>query len=193
MIDTMETKQQKAMQIQYKDMAVKDLNIRRIYEELGEIQKVCRDVRRYYETNDSTLINDLDGDEKEAFKFKMIFGDLCTECDKMLDDLNKAWIPECFDLFFVAVGAGKYFRGLHGYDTYQRAWVPLGYSDDSAEDESKEALKRLTKDNLIDAARQCFWIYQSFIALHQRYDCLKETLYVILAKISAKSRIYSNF
>ena len=78
MIDTMETKQQKAMQIQYKDMAVKDLNIRRIYEELGEIQKVCRDVRRYYETDDSTLINDLDGDEKEAFKFKMMFGDLCT-------------------------------------------------------------------------------------------------------------------
>ena len=55
MIDTMETKQQKVMQIQYKDMAVKDLNIRRIYEELGEIQKVCRDVRRYYETDDSTL------------------------------------------------------------------------------------------------------------------------------------------
>ncbi len=48
MIDTMETKQQKAMQLKYKDMAVKDLNIRRIYEELKEIQKVCRDVRRYY-------------------------------------------------------------------------------------------------------------------------------------------------
>ena len=48
-----------------------------------------------------------------------------------------------------------------------------------AEDESKKALKRLTKDQLIAAARQCFKVYQSFIALRYRYDCLKAAMDIL--------------
>ena len=48
-----------------------------------------------------------------------------------------------------------------------------------AEDESKKILKRLTKDDLIEASRQCFKVYQSFIALRYRYDCLKAAIDIL--------------
>ncbi len=179
MIDDMETKQQKARQLRYKKPIVKDLNLQKIYEELWDIQEECENIHWYYETDDDTLINALDGDEDEAYEFKMMFGDLCAECDKMLDDLKEEWVPKCFDLFFVAIGAGEDFGGLLGLDTFEQDYFGLDCSDIFAEDESKKALKQLTKENLIAAARQCFRIYQSFIALRYRYDCLKAAMDIL--------------
>lgn len=37
----------------------------------------------------------------------------------------------------------------------------------------------MTKDELIAAARQCFRVYQSFIALSHRYDCLKAAMDIL--------------
>lgn len=80
MIDAMETKRQKAKLLRYKKPIVKDLNLQSIYEELWDIQEECENVHWYFETDDETLINALDGNEDEAFEFKMMFGDLCAEC-----------------------------------------------------------------------------------------------------------------
>lgn len=169
----------KSRQLRYKKPIVKDLNLQSIYEELWDIQEECENVHWYYETDDDTLLNALDGDEDEAYEFKMMFGDLCAECDQMLTDLKEEWVPKCFDLFFVAIGAGEDLGGLLGYDTYEQDYFGLDCSDIFAEDESKKALKQLTKDNLIAAARQCFRIYQSFIALRHRYDCLKAAMDIL--------------
>ena len=83
----------------------------------------------------------------------MMFADLCAECDRMRDDLDEEWIPDCFDRFFVAVGAGEDFVGLLGYDTYEQDYFGLSCTEAWAEDESKKVLKRMTKDELIAAAR----------------------------------------
>ena len=48
-----------------------------------------------------------------------------------------------------------------------------------AEDEAKKVLKRMTKDDLIAAARQCFRIYYSYISLRYRYDCLKNSMDIL--------------
>ena len=109
----------------------------------------------------------------------MMFGDLCAECERMLEDLNEEWIPDCFDRFFVAIGAGEDFGGLLGYDSYEQDYFGLSCIDAFAEDESKKILKRLTKDDLIAAARQCFKVYQSFIALRYRYDYLKAAIDIL--------------
>jgi len=178
-MNTEKTKRQKARQLRYKKPIVKDLNLASIYEELCDIQEECEEVHWYVDEDNETLIDALDGDEDEAYEFKMMFADLCAECEKMRQDLNEEWIPDCFDKFFVAVGAGDNFGGLLGYDSYEQDYFGLSCMDACAEDESKKVLKRLTKDDLIAAARQCFKVYQSFIALRHRYDCLKAAMDIL--------------
>lgn len=173
------TKQEKAIQLRYKKPIVKELNLMNIRQELCDIQEECENVHWYFDTDEDTLINALDGDEDEAYEFKMMFGDLCAECDRMIEDLNEEWVPDCFDRFFVAIGAGDDFGGLLGFDSYEQDYFGLSCSEVFAEDESKKALERLTKSDLIAAARQCFRVYQSFIALRYRYDCLKAAMDIL--------------
>ena len=178
-IDAEETKRKKASQLRYKKPIVKNLNLDSIREELWDIQEECENVHWYFDTDEDTLINALDGDEDEAYEFKMMFADLCAECEWMSGDLEEEWIPDCFDRFFVAVGAGGDFGGLLGYDTYEQDYFGLTCEEAWAEDESKKVLKRMTKDELIEAATQCFRVYQSFIGLRHRYDCLKAAMDIL--------------
>lgn len=179
-MDAEKTKRQKARQLRYKKPIVKGLNLMTIRDELWDIQEECEDVHWYADTDEETLINALDGNEDEAYEFRMMFGDLCAECEKMLEDLNEEWVPDCFDQFFVTIGAGEDFGGLLGYDSYEQDYFGLSYYEETvAEEESKKALKRLTKDDLIAASKQCFRIFQSFIALRYRYDCLKAAIDIL--------------
>ena len=103
----------------------------------------------------------------------------------MLCDLSEEWVPKCFDIFFVAAGAGNVgvYEGLAGYDGYEQDYIGLtSYDILDAEDESNKILKRLTKDELIAASRQCFRIFQSYISLTYRYDCLKATMDILKDK-----------
>ena len=61
-----------------------------------------------------------------------------------------------FDIFFVVMGAGQNFGGILGFDIYEQDYFGIDCLDAFAEEEGKKILKRLTKDNLIAAARQCF-------------------------------------
>lgn len=179
MMSAEETKRYKAKQLRYKKPIVKDLNLWTIKQELWDIQEACEDVRWYSDTDEDTLINALDGDEEEAYEFKMMFADLCAECERMRNDMEEEWIPDCFNRFFVAAGAGESFGGLLGYDSYEQDYFGLSCEETWDEDESKKVLKRMTKDELIAASRQCFRVYQSFIALRNRYDCLKASMDIL--------------
>lgn len=178
-MDADHTKREKAKKLRYKKPIVKELNLMTIQMELSDIQGECEDVRWYFDSDDDSLLNALDGNQDEEYEFKMMFADLCMECDRLIVDLQEEWVPECFDHFFVAIEAGEDFGGLLGYDSYEQDYFGLSCSAVWAEDESKKALKRLTKDQLIAAARQCFKVYQSFIALRCRYDCLKAAMDIL--------------
>lgn len=179
MIDAAETKRRKALKLRYRKPIVKNLNLESIWQELWDIQEQCENVHWYFDTDEETLINALDGDEDEAYEFKMMFGDLCAECEYMMEDLEQEWVPDCFDSFFVAIGAGESYGGLSGYDSYEKDYFGLSCTEAWAEDKSKTMLKRMTKDELIAASRQCFRVYQSFMALRHRYDCLKAAMDIL--------------
>ncbi|MFR3882828.1 MAG: hypothetical protein ACLTX6_11460 [Lachnospiraceae bacterium] len=51
-----------------------------------------------------------------------------------------------------------------------------------AEDEAKKKLKQMTKDELIQAIRQCFKVYQSYIGLRNRYDSMKAAIDILRDK-----------
>lgn len=174
-----ETKREKARALRYKKPIVRDLNLMSIKETLYDIQEECESVRWFTDTEEETLINSL-GSEDQAYEFRMMFADLCAETERMLCDLEDEWVPKCFDIFFVAAGAEDGLGGgLLGYDSYEQDYFGLDCSYLYAEDEAKKTLKRMTKDELIDASRQCFKIYQSFIALSYRYDCLKSAMDIL--------------
>lgn len=175
------TKINKAKQLRYKKPIVKNLNLDTITQDLWDMQEACEEVHWFTDSDDGeeTLINALCGDEDEAYEFKMSFADLCAECDKMLEDLHEEWVPECFDIFFVAAGAGETYGGLLGYDEWEQDYFGLNTSESFAEDEAKKKLKQMTKDELISAIRQCFKIYAAYIGLRNRYDSLKAAIDIL--------------
>lgn len=146
MEDAEEIKRFKARQIRYKRPIVKDLNLDTITQDLWDIREECENIRWYTDSEDGTdsLINALDGDEDEAYEFKMAFADLCAECDRMSEDLNEEWVPECFDIFFVAVGAGESYGGILGWDSFEQDYFGISCTDSFAEDEAKKKLKQMT-------------------------------------------------
>ena len=141
-MDFDETKRLKAKNLRYKKPIVKNLNLESITQKLWDIQEECENIRWYTDSEDGTdsLINALDGDEDEAYEFKMAFGDLCAECDQMREDLYEEWVPECFDIFFVSIGAGDLEGGLLGYDSYEGDYFGISCLDSFAEDEAKKKL-----------------------------------------------------
>lgn len=184
LIDAEETKRFKAKQLRYKKPIVKNLNLDFIQQDLWDIQEACEEVHWFTDSDDGedTLINALNGDEDEAYEFKMEFADLCAECERMFEDLKEEWVPECFDIFFVSAGAGESYGGLLGFDEYEGDYFGIGCSDSWAEDETKKKLKQMTKDELIASTRQCFKVFQAYIGLRNRYDSLKAAIDILRDK-----------
>ena len=176
-----EVKRIKVKELRYKNAIVKELNLDTIIEELYNIQEECENVKWYTDSDDGTdsLINALEGDEDEAYEFKMSFAILYAECDQMIKDLNEEWVPDCFNTFFVAIGAGESNGGILGWDSYEGDYFGISCIDSFAEDEAKKKLKRMTKDELIAAARQCFKVYHAYIGLQNRYHNLKSAIDIL--------------
>lgn len=161
MVDAEETKRFKAKNLRYKKPIVRNLNLASITQDIWDMKEECENVRWYTDSEDGedSLINALDGDEDEAYEFKMAFSDLCAECERMFEDLREEWVPECFDIFFVAAGASDSGGGLLGWDAYDQDYMGISCTDSLAEDEAEKKLKQMTKDNLIAATRQCEVLY----------------------------------
>lgn len=168
-----ETRRNKAKQLRYKKPIVKDINLWAIRDELDDIACACDEVRYFWESDDETLLNALDGDEDDAYEFKMAFADLCAECDQMREDLENEYVPQCFDILFVAVGAGDYGGGYLGWDSYEQDYFGIGLLDSWVESEASKQLKRLTKDQIIEAVGACLKVLYSYIGIRYRYDSLK--------------------
>lgn len=180
----MNQKKEKARELRYRKPIVKNLNLEFIEQDLWDIQDECECVRWYTDSDDGedSLLNALIGDEDEAYEFRMMFADLCAECDRMEFDLKEQWVPECFDIFFVSAGAADDFGGLLGFDSYEQDYFGISPYESFAEDEAKKKLMRMTKEDLITSARQCFKVYQAYIGLRHRYDCLKSAMDILKDK-----------
>lgn len=180
-IDSEETKRYKARQLRYRKAIVKNLNLDFIREELYEIEEECNNVKWYFDSEDGSdsLLNALDGDSDEEFEFKMMFCDLCAECEQMQEDLQNTYVPECFDDLFVAIGASGYGGGLLGWDAYEQDYFGIELDDRVAESESRKRLKRLTKDQFIECAQACFKVLYAYLGVRHRYDCLKASFDIL--------------
>lgn len=181
---TQNDRQAKARAMRYKKPLVRGLNLAAIQERLFEIGSEVDDVRWYTETDAETLTQALVGDEDAAEEFKLMFAELSSDCAQMQSDLDELdnfdALPECFDLFFVAVGAGDSWGGYMGFDSYMGDYFGIDrWEGEQGRKVATAKLERMTKAQLIDAARLCFSVYQSYVGLIYRYDCLKASLDIL--------------
>lgn len=169
------SKEEKARNLRYKKAMLAGLNFEEIQNTLYDISGVCSEYQYYFEKDDDTLLNALDGDEEQEYEFKMMFSDLSYECDQLYDVMNNAYVTEHFDDFFVGImrNGGSGFKAL-GFDSYQEDYYGLtSYESELASNESAKRLKRLTKDELISVCGQCFGLAISFFNIQYKYDYLK--------------------
>lgn len=175
---TEEMRRHKARQFRYKKPICRNLNLQQIRDELCEMQETCADVR-WFESDEENLLAAMDGDEDEAFEFKMAFADLCVELERFQEDLEDEWVPECFDDFFPAIGGGG-FDELMGFDTFEGDYFGLTpYEYDWAKDESQKRICRMTKKELLEAAGACLKVAMAYMAVRYRYDCLESSLRIL--------------
>lgn len=174
-----EMKRNKAKQLRYKKPIHRNINLDSIKQDLWDIQSECEEIRWYTDSEDGedSLINALNGDDDEAYEFKMAFADLCAECEMMSRDLEEEWVPECFDIFFAAASAEP--GDLLGWDAFEQDYFGIDVHSSFAEDEARKKLKQLTKDDLISASRQCFKVYHAYMGLRNRYDNLKAAIDIL--------------
>lgn len=177
MIKAEETRKEKARNLRYKKPIAKKLNLDVIKEALWDISEACYDVQYYVDRNDDTLLNVLDGDEDDVWEFKMMFSELVAECEQMRQDLEDEYVPEYFDLFFAAVDKNG---EMLGYDTWEHDYYGLNhYESKCANKEASKKIKVLTKDQLIETMQVCFCVYQAYIGLQYRYDCIKAAMDIL--------------
>lgn len=173
-----EKKAYKAKQLRYKKPIVRGLNLDTIQEELWDMISACEDIH-WYDNNEESLVNALDGDEDEAYEFKMAFSDLEAELEQFQADLESEYISDYFDVLFPAVGA-KYAGGYLGFDQYEGDYYglePFEYS--FAENEAAKKIMSLTKKEILEVIGQCLKIAYQYMAIRYRYDCLKTSIEIL--------------
>ena len=132
-----EKKQLKAKNLRYKKPIAQYMSLDFIRESVWDMQEVITDVQWFIE-DEANLVNAMNGDEDDAYEFKMAFSDLAAELQQFEEDLNDEWIPECFDDLFPAAGA-DFFGGFLGYDAYEHDYFGLSpYEYNWAEQEAEK-------------------------------------------------------
>ena len=181
----------KAKAMRFKKPMSKELNWYSIREYAWQIQNDCADIRWMTE-DEEQLVDLMDGDEEQAFEFRMAFSDLSNQCEEFLEELQELQRYDfmstdsddedeatLFDLFFPAIGSND----MMGYDVLEQDYFRLDrYEEEWAEKEARKKLKRLTKDQLFDLAGMALGIARNYISLSYRYDCLKNSIDILKGK-----------
>lgn len=179
------TRQEKARQLRYKKAVLDEFNLESIQTELWEITEECDNIRWVEDGDERTLIDALDGDEEEAFEFRMMFSELSAECEHLHNILSEEYINEYFDDFLAGVSDGSGMRMI-GYDTYEEDYYGLtSFEGQKGCAEAQKRLERLTKKEIIAAGNQTFRLLICFLNVRYKYDYLKASFDILKGKNTA--------
>lgn len=183
-----EKKAYKAKRLRYKKPIARDLNIETIQSELWDMISACEDIH-WYDNDEESLVHALDGDEDEAYEFKMAFSDLEAELEQFQEDLDSEYVSDYFDTLFPAAKA-SYAGGYMGFDQYEGDYYGLEPYDYSfAEDEAAKKIMSLTKKEILEAVGQCLKIAYQYMAIRYRYDCLDAAIEILRGKNMERIRV----
>lgn len=172
-------KAEKTRNLRCKRPALADLGFEIITSRLEEMQSQCYDIHWAFD-DDETLLNALDGNEEEAWEFKMMFIDLEGQIDRLLEAMDSNFIydgsPETdFNDMSVALIGNRY--NLIGYDYDEEDYFNLtGYDSDLAFSKAGERVMRMTKKEMLAQIGQTLGLILSFQNISMMYEALKSTI-----------------
>lgn len=180
-----EIKANRTCNLRYKRPALASMGWDAMRTELDDIREACYDVHWFTDQDDETLLNALDGDEDEAWEFRMAFSSLEASADSLYEAINDnfgRWDCEDAEREYndctVALIGNRY--RMVGYDGDEEDYYSLtGYEPELAFTEAGKRLMRLTKKDMISTIGQCVGTLIAFLDLRQQYDYLKATLDIL--------------
>ena len=173
-------RKEKARKLRYKHAILPGMNIEDIRSWAYDAREACSEYE-YADTNNyEELVDKLDGDEEEALSYRDAFVTLTADLDQLLNNLDQEWVPDCFDDMMVGISGG-YDAPMCGFDAFEGDYFGLevSWEKKAAMDEAKERLKRMKKDDLIDAAGRCIRVALSYMALSHRVDDLQAAAEIV--------------
>lgn len=176
-------KEQRTRALRYKRPALASMGYEWLDSELGEIAEACNDVA-WYAQDDDALLAALDGDDEEAFEFRMMFSDLSTQCSALqsrlyeLGQRDEDGAARTYNDCTVALIGNRY--QTIGFDTLEEDYYSLtSYQQELAHTEAGKRLMRHTKAEILSIIGQSVGILVAFLDMRQRYDYLKATMDVL--------------
>lgn len=173
------SKADRSRNLRYKRPALAELSYSTIVDILENISNECYEIHWAYD-DDETLINAFDGNEEEAFEFKMMFNDLELEADRLRETINELFgcsdDPERdFNDMSVALIGNRY--NLIGFDDYEEDYFNLtGYDSELAFSEAGKRVMRKTKAEMLSQIGQTLGLILSFQNVSMKYEALKSTI-----------------
>lgn len=178
------TKASRTRDLRYKRPALASLSYHAIRTELWDIRDACEDIHWFTDQDDDTLLNALDGEEDEAWEFRMAFSDLEAKADRLERIIGDycGWegsrFGDIYDDCTVALIGDRY--KVLGYDFVEEDYFALtAYDEELAQPEAGKRLMRRTKAELLSTIGQCMGILLAFLDLRQQYDYLKATFDIL--------------
>lgn len=167
------TKAEHARNLRYKKAALSTLSYDSITDELYTISSACADIQ-YFMTDDESLVAALDGDDDDAYEFRMMFSDLSAKCEQLDEAVQDSNVRDYFDDFMVGILGNKY--NTVGFDSCEEDYFGLTrFEGELAQTESGKRIMALTKQNIISVAGQCLGTALAFLDVRYAYDYLKAT------------------
>ena len=173
------TKADRCRGLRYKRPALAELGYRAIIDRLETIQEECSEIHWAFD-DDETLINAFDGNEDEAYEFKMMFADVESTAmrlsDALYDNFSYDDDPEReFDDMSVALIGNRY--NMVGYDGYEEDYSALtGYDAEIAATEAGRRVMRKTKSEMLASVGQVMGIILAFQDVQLKFDYLRATV-----------------
>lgn len=152
----------------------------------------CDEVKWWCDTYDETLLNALQGDEDDAYEFKIAFADLQAQCDRFLGVLQEWRYSEDaerdFDDCAVALIGNRY--NCVGYDDFEEDYYSLtSYETSLAHTDAGKRVMRKTKAEMLSSIGQAVGILLAFWDLRQKFDYLNATFDILREENASVLRI----
>lgn len=171
------TKAEHSRQLRYRKAALAELGYEQIRDRLYEINDECANIRWIMDGDIDTLTNALDGDEEEAYEFRMMFAELSAECEQLWSAIDE-YEEQHFDDCSVAL-IGNRFEAV-GYDDFQEDYYSLtSYESELAVSESGKRIMRMAKPEMLQEIGRALGIILSFQNVQYKYEYLKATMDIL--------------
>lgn len=170
---------QRCRNLRYKRPALAGMGYREIMIGIEEMQEVCGEIHWAFD-DDETLVNAFDGNEEEAYEFRMAFIELESQAYALENSINDTlgWSEDAqrdFDDCGVALVGNRF--NVVGYDGWEEDYFSLcSFESDLAWTDSGKRIMRKTKAEIIATIGQTVGIIMSWLNIEYRYEYLKATI-----------------